>query len=151
MRARLIVGLAALLAVSVSGQRADEKGFIRVAPEDLQWRPGTGTSPDQAIVAGDPSKPGLYVVRVRFKPGVMTRPHFHREDRLAVVLTGTWWTGTGSVFDPGATLPLKAGSFMKHPAGAAHFDGAKDEEVIVQIVGEGPSATTLVGGGPGER
>ena len=27
---------------------------------------------------------------------------------------------------------------MKHPAGAPHYDGAKDEEVIVQIIGRGP-------------
>jgi quercetin dioxygenase-like cupin family protein len=122
----------------------DQNGFVRITPEQLQWRPGTNTSPDQAIVDGDPAKPGVYVVRVRFKPGVMTRPHFHREDRYAVVLKGTWWTGTGDVFDPNATVPLKVGSFMKHPAGGHHFDGAKDEEVIVQIVGVGPSTTTEV-------
>ena len=31
---------------------------------------------------------------------------------------------------------------MKHPAGAHHYDGAKDEEVIVQLMGMGPSTTT---------
>jgi hypothetical protein len=31
---------------------------------------------------------------------------------------------------------------MKHPAGAHHFDGAKDEEVIVELIGIGPSDTT---------
>ena len=31
---------------------------------------------------------------------------------------------------------------MKHPAGETHFDGAKNEEVILQIVGIGPSSTT---------
>ena len=35
-------------------------------------------------------------------------------------------------------VPLKAGSYKKHPAKAVHFDGAKDEEVIVQITGIGP-------------
>jgi hypothetical protein len=33
---------------------------------------------------------------------------------------------------------------MLHPAKAHHYDGAKDEEVIVQIIGIGPSATNLV-------
>ena len=48
------------------------------------------------------------------------------------------------MFDPGKTVPLKPGSFMKHPAGTNHYDGAKDEEVTVQIFGIGPSATTPV-------
>jgi hypothetical protein len=33
---------------------------------------------------------------------------------------------------------------MKHPAGVNHFDGAKNEEVILQLVGIGPSQTTRV-------
>jgi hypothetical protein len=33
---------------------------------------------------------------------------------------------------------------MLHPAKAVHWDGAKDEEVIVQIVGQGPGSSTLV-------
>ncbi len=37
---------------------------------------------------------------------------------------------------------MKPGSYVRHPAGAHHFDGAKDEEVILQIVGYGPSGTT---------
>jgi hypothetical protein len=47
-------------------------------------------------------------------------------------------------FDMSKTVPLKAGSYMKHPAKAVHFDGAKDEEVIVLITGIGPGTTTLV-------
>ena len=31
-----------------------------------------------------------------------------------------------------------------HPARAHHYDGAKDEQVILQIVGYGPSGTTEV-------
>jgi hypothetical protein len=30
---------------------------------------------------------------------------------------------------------------MMHPAGASHFDGAKDEEVVLQLIGYGPSET----------
>ena len=33
---------------------------------------------------------------------------------------------------------------MKHPAGAVHYDGAKDTEVILQIAGIGPSGTVFV-------
>ena len=35
--------------------------------------------------------------------------------------------GTGEDFDPAKAVPLKAGSYMMHPARAIHGDGAKDE------------------------
>ena len=72
----------------------------------------------------------------------MSSNHFHREDRYAVVLKGTWYTGSGDEFAPDKTVGLKPGSYMKHPAGTHHFDGAKEEEVIVQIIGIGPTSTT---------
>ena len=127
--------------------RADteESGFIRVLPEDIRWKDATGyNGVKMALIAGDPSKPGVYVVRVKFPPGLMSRPHFHPDDRYAVVLKGTWWTGTGDTFDPNTTVPVKAGGFMKHPAGGHHFDGAKDEEVILQLTGYGPGGTTMI-------
>jgi quercetin dioxygenase-like cupin family protein len=142
-----IVLLVAVVFAPAALLRADSdvNGFIRIQPEDVQWKEAPGYGGVQmAVIAGNPSKPGIYVVRVKFPPGVMTRPHFHPEDRYAAVLKGTWWTGTGDTFDPEKTVPLKAGGFMKHPAGGHHFDGAKDEEVILQIIGFGPSGTTMV-------
>ena len=116
---------------------------VRVPQDKLKWE----SKPEdlgfsQAIVEGDPAKPGIYIIQVKFPPGVMSKPHFHGETRYATVIKGTWYTGAGDVFDPGKTVPLKPGSFMKHPAGAHHYDGAKDEEVIVQLMGMGPSTTT---------
>ncbi len=37
---------------------------------------------------------------------------------------------------------MKAGSYVTHPAGGIHYDGARDEAVIVQIIGMGPVTTT---------
>ena len=99
-------------------------------------------SASSAPSSGDPAKPGIYVVRIRFPRGVMSNNHFHKEDRHAVVLTGTWYTGTGSEFVPEKTIGLKPGSYMMHPGGEHHFDGAKDEEVTLQLIGYGPSVTT---------
>ena len=123
----------------------DESGFVRIFPEDVQWKelPGYGGL-KYAVLEGDPSKPGMYVVRVKFPPGLMTRPHFHPDDRHAIVISGTWYTGTGDVFDPAKAVALKPGSYMKHPAKGHHFDGAKDEEVVLQIIGYGPGGTTFI-------
>ena len=132
------------------GEADAQQGFVRVPPEQVQWKDEPdGLGVQRAVIEGDPTKPGLYVIRIKFPPGVMSTNHYHREDRHAVVVKGTWYTGIGDEFRPDRTVPLKAGSYMKHPAGGHHFDGAKDEEVIVQIVGIGPTSTTRIRSGDG--
>jgi quercetin dioxygenase-like cupin family protein len=72
----------------------------------------------------------------------MDRPHWHPHDRHVTVIKGTWFTGTGATFDPTQTVPLRAGGYMLHPAGALHWDGSNsNEEAIVQVVGIGPADT----------
>ena len=99
----------------------------------------------QAIVWGNPAKPGeVYIVRNRFTPGTFSPPHFHPETRYITVLKGTWWVGSGPKFDKDATTPVPAGSTVVHHPNQIHWDGAKDEEAVVQIIGIGPSATIRV-------
>ena len=71
-----------------------------------------------------------------------SRPHFHPHDRFITVLKGTWWVGTGTKFDPDSTVPMPAGSFVVHYARGIHYDGAKDEEAVLLIVGDGPETPT---------
>ena len=98
-----------------------------------------------AVLSGDPKIPGqVYVVRNRFSPGTFSPPHFHPETRYILVLKGTWWVGSGPIWDKSKTTPVPAGSFVVHHANQIHWDGAKDEEVIVQIMGIGPGTTTRV-------
>lgn len=131
--------LAIVLVLQAASLSSGQGGIVRIAPEDIKWVPtpgGMGLA--SAVIEGDPAKPGIYVIRNKFPPGVMSMPHTHSQDRHAIVIKGTWWTGTGPDFKPETTVPVRAGGYMKHPAGAAHYDGAKDEEVILQIVGMGP-------------
>lgn len=142
----LCIAQAALVASSAWAlAETDEKGFVRITPEQIDWQTpfGAGSTPF-AFLDGDPSKPGLYVQRVKFPPNTFTRPHWHGEDRHIVVLRGTWYMGTGNDFDPSKTVPMPVGSYIKHPAGAVHWDGAKDEEVELLVIGPGPLTTELV-------
>ena len=123
----------------------DPKALIFQHPEQLKWRDPTGAAgTNQAILRGDPSKEGLYIVLNRFKPGNFSKPHFHPNERFITVLKGTWWVGTGNKWDKDATVPVKAGGFVTHTGKQVHYDGAKDEEAWVLIVGEGPATNTLV-------
>ncbi|MFT4045857.1 MAG: cupin domain-containing protein [Solimonas sp.] len=111
-------------------------------PADIHWvRNAAGTS-EQAILHGDPSQPGPYVMRIKWLPGNFSRPHFHNGDRFFTVISGTWWVGTGAHFDPERTVPIPAGSYVIHKAGQVHYDGAKDEETIIEVTGYGPLQTT---------
>ena len=118
------------------------------SPDQLKWRDPTGAAGvNQAVLVGDPEKPGLYVVMNRFKPGNFSRPHFHPNDRFITVIKGTWWVSLGSeadVYNPDKMTPVKQGSFIFEPAFGHHYDMAKDEEVIVQIMGPGPVKTTQI-------
>src|SRR5262245_48361085 len=101
---------------------------IRI-PAEIKWRDPLGTAGvNQAVLHGDPTKPGLYIVMNKFKPGNFSKPHFHPNDRFITVVSGIWWVGTGNKWDKDATVPLKAGSFVTHFAKQVHYDGAKDEE-----------------------
>jgi len=87
----------------------------------------------------------MYVVRVKFPPHVMDLPHWHSMARYVTVLEGTWFTGTGDIFDLAHAVPLKPGSVMLHPANGVHWDGSGGPgTVIVQVMGEGPVSTTPV-------
>ncbi len=115
------------------------EGEVKFVPSPLV--PGAAN----AVLQGDPRVPGqMYVVRNRFSPGTFSPPHFHPETRYITVIKGTWWVGSGPKFDAATTTPLPAGTTVVHHANQIHYDGAKDEEVIVQIMGIGPGTTTRV-------
>jgi quercetin dioxygenase-like cupin family protein len=115
------------------------EGELKFAPSKLN------PNVSQVIISGNPNEPGkMYVVRNRFSPNTFSPPHFHPETRYITVLKGTWWVGSGPVFDKDKTTAVPAGSFVIHHPNEIHWDGAKDEETIVQIMGIGPGTTTRV-------
>ncbi|HSR76061.1 MAG TPA: cupin domain-containing protein [Xanthobacteraceae bacterium] len=112
-------------------------------PDQIEWKSPAGNAGVQlAVLVGDPAKPGLYVVLTKWLPGNMSHPHFHPNDRFITVLKGTWWVGTGTKFNPDNTVPMPAGTFVTHFGKQVHYDGAKDGETVLLIVGEGPATIT---------
>ena len=142
-----VLAIALLIVLIVSGGSHGAPGIDRTAvdwktPAEIKWvRNAAGTN-ESAVLFGEPSQPGPYVVRLKWLPGNMSRPHFHPNDRFFVVLSGTWWMGTGETFDPESTVPAPAGSYVVHYANKVHYDGAKNEETIIQVWGMGPATST---------
>ena len=119
----------------------DPKALVYTLPDQIKWTGGDGGA-QQAILEGDPSKPGLYIVLTKWTAHHNSRPHFHPNDRYITVLSGTWWVGTGTKYDPDSTVPMPAGSYVVDLAKQVHFDGAKDVPAVLEIVGEGPATMT---------
>ncbi len=138
----LLAGFASVFAVAGRAPAAtDEQGFVILQHADLDFGPDLSKM-KTIVLHGHPDEPGLYIIRIRFPPGVSSRPHSHSTDRFVTVIQGTWYAGRGANYDMNDTVAIRPGGFMKHPAGAVHFDGAKDEAVIVEIRGMGPVKTT---------
>lgn len=125
--------------------RLDPKSITFQLPSQIHWT-GDPAVVQQAVLVGDPSKPGLYAILIKWMPHHMSHPHFHPHDRHVTVISGTWWVASGTTYDPNATVPMPAGSFVTDLAGQPHYDGAKDEPAVIEIVGEGPATAT-----PAER
>lgn len=115
-------------------------------PAQIPWKANPNGGNESAVLVGDPTKPGLYVVINKWKAGNhFSKPHFHPNDRFITVLSGVWWVGSGTKWDPeNGTVPMPAGTFVTHFAKQIHWDGAKDVDAVILIVGEGPATTTRV-------
>ncbi len=109
-------------------------------PKDIKWKTGNGE--DQAVIFGDPSKQGIYGLLIRWEPGHFSRPHFHNNDRYVYVVSGTWWVSSSDTYDLSNTYPMPAGSVVTDLANTVHYDGAKDTDAVLELVGMGPVTTT---------
>ncbi len=136
----LAVGVAGLFTIPGRSAEPDPKSVSYTLPDKINWRKGEAS--DSVMLQGDPSKPGVYIQLLRWHPGHMSRPHFHSTERYITVLSGTWWIGTGTKYDPASTYPVPAGSYVVDKAGGIHYDGAKDVDCVLEIVGTGPMTTT---------
>ena len=116
------------------------------APAVTAGAPPTSSPPavQMTPLIGDPTKPGLYTIRVNIAPHTQVRPHTHRDNRSVTVISGTWHMGYGGTFDTKALKDLPPGSFYTEPAGQAHFAQTGDEPVVIWVTGYGPSDTKFV-------
>ena len=125
-------------------------GELRMAPSDVKWPApaagGVGSSgvagTQTVILKGDPAKAGLYTMLLRVGPNTKIEAHAHPDDRVATVISGTWYFGYGKQFNESALKQLPPGSVYTEPPNAHHFAMTRGEGVTIQITGTGPSGTT---------
>ncbi|MGI4881519.1 MAG: cupin domain-containing protein [Janthinobacterium lividum] len=122
--------------------KPDPSSLVALLQGDLVWTKDP-LGQQQAILFGDPNKAGPYGVAIKWPPGQFSHPHTHTTDRWAYVAKGTWWVSSSTHRDIATTYPLPQGSFGTDLANKVHWDGAKDEEVVLIVFGIGPIDSKL--------
>lgn len=122
----------------VSQSRAEDSTILKF-PQDINYT-NSGKGVETAVLYGDPTKAGLYVVRLKLPAGAKVMPHIHPgESRTMTVLSGTLYFGFGAEFDETKLKPYPPGTFFTELPTTPHFVAAKDGDVIFQATGIGPS------------
>jgi quercetin dioxygenase-like cupin family protein len=146
MRKTVFLGVVAALALvgtRGAGQHEKEGDAMGVAfftPGQIKWGEAPAVLPRGAKVAvldGDPTKKGPFVMRVWMPDGYRVPPHTHPERERVTVISGTFYIGMGDTFDMKKGREMSPGTFGSWPAGMKHFGWAKGETVI-QINATGP-------------
>jgi quercetin dioxygenase-like cupin family protein len=113
-------------------------------PQDIVYK-GLPGAPQHVTLFGDSSKPGLYVDRIKFAPGMRVMPHWHPDSvRTVLVLSGTFYFAVGEQWDESQLKAYPAGTLYSEPAGTPHYAWAKDGEVILQVTAIGPTGNTPI-------
>jgi uncharacterized RmlC-like cupin family protein len=123
-----------------------EDVFRSVLPEAIAWEPFPSFPPTArlAVVVGDTSQPGSYVVRVKVPADVRLMPHIHHEDRVYTVMSGVFYIGRGEQFDEAKLAAYPPGAVVVLPGGTPHFHWAKSGEYVTQVTATGPISLEYV-------
>ena len=140
----LMIGVAlAGVTATASAQSMDHK---ILSANDIKWSAAPPSIPpgaQAAVLFGDPSKEGLFALRLKFPKGYQVAPHTHPKPEIVTVISGTLRLGMGETVDPSKAQALPAGSFFAFQPGMAHFVSA-DEDTVVQLNSTGPWAVNYV-------
>ncbi|HKS22258.1 MAG TPA: cupin domain-containing protein [Thermoanaerobaculia bacterium] len=119
---------------------------IQVHAKSIVWKQGPPTMPKGARIAvleGDPSKSGIFTLRIKFPAGAIVGPHWHPRPERVTLLSGRVMVGFGDVVDTSKTKTFHAGDFYVNPPDVHHFV-VVPVETVVQVTGEGPWETHLL-------
>ena len=76
-----------------------------------------------AVLVGEPTQAGPYLIRVKVPSGVKLMPHRHPEDRIYTVMSGVFYIGLGERFDADRVKPIRRAASSFCPATHGTFTG----------------------------
>jgi quercetin dioxygenase-like cupin family protein len=137
-RCGLVAGAIMLGVAGLASAQMPEHKLM--TPQEIKWGPAPPSVPagaQAAILYGDPSKDGVFALRLKVPKDYHIPPHTHPKPEIVTVVSGTARLGMGTQADRAKAKVLPAGSFFALSPGSAHFLYA-DEETVVQITTAGP-------------
>jgi anti-sigma factor ChrR (cupin superfamily) len=135
-----VISLAQTAAPKKAATKAAPAGPVVVTPDKIQWGPAPAVFPPGAqfaVLAGDPTKPGPFVARVKVPDGYRIMPHWHPTAETIMVISGEFHVGMGDKFDETSMTALPPQSLAVVPPHHNHYAMAKGE-TIVQVSSTGP-------------
>ena len=117
-----------------------------VPASGIKWGPappGLPPGAQAAVISGDPTQPGPYVLRAQMPANYRIPAHWHPVTENLTVLSGTVALGMGDKMDESAMQDLPVGGFASLPAEMRHSFMAKTAATI-QVHGMGPFGITYV-------
>ena len=140
-RSALVVLLVMVFSWARSFAQKDQSVDMRLyPPTSMEWKAGPAAIPPgakMAVLEGDPTKEGPFVVRFQFPDGYHIPPHTHPKTERVTVISGALYLATGESLDRNSARKLPAGSFGYWPAGMKHTAWSEGE-TIIQLHGVGP-------------
>ena len=136
----LVAGVIVIAGATSTVTAQSSEAHQIVSPQEVKWGPAPAVLPagaQAAVLFGDPSKEGLFVLRLKLPKGYRVAPHWHSVPEIVTVLAGTFRLGMGETADPSKAQPLPAGSFIALPPGHVHHVFI-DEDTVIQISTNGP-------------
>jgi quercetin dioxygenase-like cupin family protein len=119
------IALALVTGVSIATYAQTTQPVVKL-PNEIEFKAPLSPGPQNALLYGDPTKPGVYVQRTKFPPGTKVMPHWHPDEwRTALVLSGTLYFGVGEEWDESKMKPYPAGTFYSEPPKTPHYVWAK--------------------------
>lgn len=134
------LGAAALITTLSYAPAALGDDMTMVNPDAIKWGPAPPNMPKGgklAVLAGDPGKPGPFVMRLMAPAGYKIAPHWHTQTENLTVISGTLYLGMGEKMEPAKAHVLKPGAFHYLPGKTQHYAFTKGP-TVVQVHGEGP-------------
>src|SRR5215203_2730894 len=144
---RTLIIAAALVAGTSGLAHAQDHKAHAMAADALKWGPAPPVLPkggQMAVLAGDPVKPGPFVVRLKMPSGYKIPAHQHPSDEAVTVISGDLRFGMGDKLDEAKAEKLGPGGFVDLPKNMNHYAYAEAGEVIIQINSDGPFAIKYV-------
>ena len=139
MKARIAIVVVGALACGVARGEAVEAHRVFL-PQDIKWETAPSSLPggaEMAVLYGDPTREGDFVVRIKAPKGYRVPPHTHPKAELVTIISGAFSFGRGQAADRASVEKLPAGSFLSMPAGVLHYVFV-DEDSVLQINASGP-------------